>query len=636
MKNSPFLSNFGSKADSTLAEVVDMSLPEATGSEIMSNHFPKDPQSPNENLTKSNPSTSSKTLDKNFVFWVPAQLHPEIAPNEFNTWLDKRASALSPTEKRATRRKSILSLSSITPEQIEEMKDSLPPLLEPNTSNFSNSLHRRRTLNDSSKRAELLVKKDKDKFIVVPKTETNGLKRSARIKPRKDGTGKGTRRQQSISSELTKPASDEELEKLNHRKAASMTLPTSSSSKQHTPAENSLLSEIASLLSIDLFDSQDKKKDKEPKHSSPLNNIHSSVKSLEAEDVTNLTFTDDPNNVANSKSGLLTSKSNQELSSLVSNKDSILDDDSMSISINRVNSKSSESTLVEPKPNQDSISLAQSSKKNGSTKTAKKGFSWFRNTDSENNEKKINKVEENEEALKAMKQDYKHSKLNAVPKQKPTKHARNKSNNIRDMLGDGISSDVNVNFDSPASKLKNKDKSKKMNFFFLSKDKNKAKVDKARPFPNNKLREDGNETGVQHRLYQPKITLSKSKYDLYDPTDLPLHVEQSLYRLSHQKLSNPKRPLLQQVIISNLMLAYLRVVNPNFRATPIKKNNENIPKPRSPHMLSKDRYKAGRASQLDSSSDEDDLSLSDSSSDDESLSECLNRSRGNSNGSRVI
>ena len=41
----------------------------------------------------------------------------------------------------------------------------------------------------------------------------------------------------------------------------------------------------------------------------------------------------------------------------------------------------------------------------------------------------------------------------------------------------------------------------------------------------------------------------------------PVHVERALYRLSHFKLANPRRPLQEQVVISNLMFWYLSTVN---------------------------------------------------------------------------
>lgn len=41
----------------------------------------------------------------------------------------------------------------------------------------------------------------------------------------------------------------------------------------------------------------------------------------------------------------------------------------------------------------------------------------------------------------------------------------------------------------------------------------------------------------------------------------PIHVERAVYRLSHIKLANPRRPLYEQVLISNLMFWYLGVIN---------------------------------------------------------------------------
>lgn len=41
----------------------------------------------------------------------------------------------------------------------------------------------------------------------------------------------------------------------------------------------------------------------------------------------------------------------------------------------------------------------------------------------------------------------------------------------------------------------------------------------------------------------------------------PIHVERAVYRLSHIKLANPRRPLYEQVLISNLMFWYLSVIN---------------------------------------------------------------------------
>ncbi|GAA5985856.1 hypothetical protein JCM11641_005322 [Rhodosporidiobolus odoratus] len=49
---------------------------------------------------------------------------------------------------------------------------------------------------------------------------------------------------------------------------------------------------------------------------------------------------------------------------------------------------------------------------------------------------------------------------------------------------------------------------------------------------------------------------------------LPIHVERAVYRLSHIKLANPRRPLYEQVLISNLMFWYLGLIQKPVQQTP--------------------------------------------------------------------
>ncbi|KAI8375891.1 activator of mitotic machinery Cdc14 phosphatase activation C-term-domain-containing protein [Blakeslea trispora] len=51
----------------------------------------------------------------------------------------------------------------------------------------------------------------------------------------------------------------------------------------------------------------------------------------------------------------------------------------------------------------------------------------------------------------------------------------------------------------------------------------------------------------------------------FHPYRLPLHVERAIYRLSHMKLADPRRPLRQQVLISNLMFWYLSIQQHDFQ-----------------------------------------------------------------------
>jgi len=55
----------------------------------------------------------------------------------------------------------------------------------------------------------------------------------------------------------------------------------------------------------------------------------------------------------------------------------------------------------------------------------------------------------------------------------------------------------------------------------------------------------------------------------------PIHVERAIYRLSHIKLANPRRPLYEQVLISNLMFWYLGVINKAQNSTPTAQTQQN-------------------------------------------------------------
>ena len=59
----------------------------------------------------------------------------------------------------------------------------------------------------------------------------------------------------------------------------------------------------------------------------------------------------------------------------------------------------------------------------------------------------------------------------------------------------------------------------------------------------------------------------------------PIHVERAIYRLSHIKLANPRRPLYEQVLISNLMFWYLGVINNKGQANGTGPNQSQAKEP---------------------------------------------------------
>ncbi|KAL0140082.1 hypothetical protein V8B55DRAFT_1504003 [Mucor lusitanicus] len=71
-----------------------------------------------------------------------------------------------------------------------------------------------------------------------------------------------------------------------------------------------------------------------------------------------------------------------------------------------------------------------------------------------------------------------------------------------------------------------------------------------------------------------------SERTFFNSNRLPLHVERAIYRLSHMKLADPRRPLQQQVLISNLMFWYLSIQQNDFqRAAEQRIETESPPVP---------------------------------------------------------
>ncbi|CAO3703127.1 unnamed protein product [Rhizopus stolonifer] len=169
-------------------------------------------------------------------------------------------------------------------------------------------------------------------------------------------------------------------------------------------------------------------------------------------------------------------------------------------------------------------------------------------------------------------------------------------------------------------------------------------------------RKSKNSSGSQTAEEKDALTAPKDfQLNRMYMTRLPLQVERAIYKLSHLKLANPRRPLKEQVLISNLMFWYLSVIStaeqkqiqprklmgkkkrppkkalkPSKSKTALMSNNpsrhqstgfvvpENYLNPKQP-------VKKKNQQQLDSSSDEDDDdddedSSSSSDEDDDNIS----------------
>ena len=96
---------------------------------------------------------------------------------------------------------------------------------------------------------------------------------------------------------------------------------------------------------------------------------------------------------------------------------------------------------------------------------------------------------------------------------------------------------------------------------------------------------------------------SKSKSPAPSPTPqaggpyarYPIHVERAIYRLSHIKLANPRRPLYEQVLISNLMFWYLGVINNKGQTNGTGQNQSPAKEPQQPQQPGTGQHPQGGA-----------------------------------------
>ncbi|CAG8607076.1 7041_t:CDS:2 [Ambispora gerdemannii] len=103
-----------------------------------------------------------------------------------------------------------------------------------------------------------------------------------------------------------------------------------------------------------------------------------------------------------------------------------------------------------------------------------------------------------------------------------------------------------------------KEKSSKISFSSIFPWNNKTKVAED-AFPSSTASTSTPATAATTAAATVQVINKKPKYTNYNR--LPIHMERAIYRLSHVKLANPRRPLHEQVLISNMMFWYLSLIN---------------------------------------------------------------------------
>ncbi|GAN09980.1 hypothetical protein MAM1_0309c09513 [Mucor ambiguus] len=134
-------------------------------------------------------------------------------------------------------------------------------------------------------------------------------------------------------------------------------------------------------------------------------------------------------------------------------------------------------------------------------------------------------------------------------------------------------------FSAPSKKSTIDDRQEKFNISSLFSRKSSSPSSK-KSNQNNNINNNSKSLDCTSKAKNDSCTLSKNTVS-FNYTRLPIHTERAIYRLSHLKLTTPRRPLRDQVIISNLMFWYLSIVSTNCTTT------ENEPAPMEHLVMTK-------------------------------------------------
>ncbi|PVU98566.1 hypothetical protein BB559_001466 [Furculomyces boomerangus] len=430
-------------------------------------------------------SVDSDFLNQSSNVWLPARLHPEISPGEFQQWLSKHGSSINKVESNIKRRKSILSYSANTEVFYEN------PL---NNSNSPENIMQRRNTTAIHPENTILALQAGDELRPAPFMVLNGqkpsLKRSKLVNKRRDSSAHGRlRRNIERSDEQTITNHVAGLNKKDSSGAWTVSLADLSlaaSSEQTGNNQNRKMStveileqiskEVSDLSIHDLgFDGVDTGIAKETTSSTTINQKNS------IPDYS-------PNNInQNSTTKKSTTKltnytSNQKIPGYVSEEPK----KSKKISENQEIGKPAD-TKQSKQQHEDT----QSSKKN----ILPSAISFLRFGKGKSNKDKSQSKDEPQE-----------------PAKKPSK------NTTKPILT------------KPHSK---KDEKKPETSWDNQSGTHPATLKPVRPQPSN-----------------------------FNTNRLPIHIERAIYRLASIKLTNPRRPLHQQVLLSNMMYWYLELINP--------------------------------------------------------------------------
>ncbi|RKP08490.1 hypothetical protein THASP1DRAFT_23534 [Thamnocephalis sphaerospora] len=516
------------------------------------------------------------TTDPTKVVWVPARLHPTIAPHEFKSWLEEHASAVNHNETALGRRKSILSLHSYTKRASVSMNDGTTATVneedaaaasatfhdvaddlstyDEQTSTLKAVLKRRLSLNVPK---DLLAEVEGRDDAAESSSDRGSIRRLARARAYRSGamslenrgpmlSRRGAHRrftsampdgqgemERDANAEATSPTSEDAADApvdgaprvpimdpsmryahMRHKEFTVLDRPKVGDSRPSLA-----LSERSRTRSMDPLS------DAVGERPMPKTRIATAVRASRSTDNLASGFRHDEGlarSNSSPKSGWTHPGDRENAAGSQQPHDQQLHDQSQDQQLRKA-----------------AISLSAQRRAEASASSGKKGSSWSwlwggdSNPDADSG--RTDKTVESPTALEEA----------SSPANSYGRHSVD-----IERLGSDIT--------SRQRKDTEKEKKKKtggVSFFFSSsRNKNKhAVADRPADEGADKSKEDG---AAPPAVVSPPRPLRYTNYNRF-----PIHIERAIYRLSHVKLSNPRRPLVEQVLISNMMFWYLSLIS---------------------------------------------------------------------------
>ncbi|CAB4410971.1 unnamed protein product [Rhizophagus irregularis] len=519
-------------------------------------------------LTNSQPVTEElhiETDNPSHLFWVPAHLHPEIAPNEFRKWLKNHAKdGFNSGIGSLRRRKSTLSKQYIPSDVEDDEEETTDKKVEPEKKwtgfDWESYIGSDGNINPTSESTKLNILRrslslnlppfmggsisnpndpnifdrhsspDVDSKVLVPRMSP-ALKRAARTKIRRNSVAgeqnprrfSAHRRTRSthVSSDKEKQSENNIVSKRPKQKSESLSVPQITIDKVDKKLNSSEIvdepEEIQKDIELECIDVKD--------GAGPIRiTLKDEVATPEVIPSSQIT-------PALHKTSSLASDEN-ELSSELQTDQS---DESNLLKVN-TSKPGTFSTTTSPSTSPTSTSPTSLTTPTSSTQKRTSAWSWLWPGGSE-------------EKLKDKEKDHEKDKEEKEPKPKKNKSDKSEKSE-KSEKSDRNENENNDSIVKEKDKEKDREKSPKKSFSSIF------------SWPQNKGKSTDDSlttTNTTTSLSQPIISNKKTKYTNYNR--LPIHVERAIYRLSHVKLANPRRPLHEQVLISNMMFWYLSLIN---------------------------------------------------------------------------